>query len=125
MRDQSEPVRGSLPFGWRWIGRSLLLRRGQTVLILFMTGALYAVGLVSPVATQMAVDNIVAGRAGLELAVLAAAAVISIAVEAALYFWRQRLVIELGTFLDRRNSRRAFAHLLRLRTYGTGFSSGE
>ena len=125
MRDQSEPVRGSLPFGWRWIGRSLLLRRGQTVLILFMTGALYAVGLVSPVATQMAVDNIVAGRAGLELAVLAAAAVISIAVEAALYFWRQRLVIELGTFLDRRISRRAFAHLLRLRIDGTGFSSGE
>ena len=125
MRHLSEPAGGSLPFGWRWIGRSLLLRRGQSVLVLIMTGAVYAVSLVFPVATQKAVDHIVAGRAGIELAVLAAAALISIALEAALYFWRQRLVIELGTFLDRRISRRAFAHLLRLRIDGAGFSSGE
>jgi ABC-type bacteriocin/lantibiotic exporter with double-glycine peptidase domain len=67
----------------------------------------------------------VAGRAGLELAGLAAAALLAIGAEAALYFFRQRLVIELGTFLDRRISRRAFAHLLRLRIDGAGFSSGD
>ena len=125
MRDLSEPAGGSLPFGWRWIGRSLLLRRGQSMLVLIMTGVGYAVGLVFPVATQKAVDNIVAGQVGVELAVLAGAAVISIALEAGLHFWRQRLVIELGTFLDRRISRRAFAHLLRLRIDGSGFTSGE
>ena len=125
MRHLSEPAGGSLPFGWRWIGRSLLLRRGQTALVLIMTGAVYAVSLVFPVATQKAVDHIVAGRAGLELALLGTAALASITLEAALSYWRQRRVIELSTFLDRRISRRAFAHLLRLRIDGADFRSGD
>jgi ABC-type bacteriocin/lantibiotic exporter with double-glycine peptidase domain len=125
MRNPFEPAGGPLPFGWRWIGRSLLLRRWQALSVLGMSGIIYAVSLVFPVSMQKAVDTIIAGRAGLELAVLAVAALMSIALEAALYYWRQRLVIELGTFLDRRISRRAFAHLLRLRIDGAGFRSGD
>ena len=107
MRYPFEPAGGPLPFGWPWIGRSLLLRRWQTLTVLLITGAVYAVSLVFPVSTQKAVDTIIAGRVGLDLAVLALAAVLSIALEAALSSWRQKLVIELGTFLDRRISRRA------------------
>ncbi len=125
MRNPFRAAGGRLPFGWRWIARSLLLRRWQAVSMLAMTGVIYAVSLVFPVSTQKAVDTIIAGRAGLELAAFALAALLSIALEAALSYWRQRLVIELGTFLDRRISRRAFAHLLRLRIDGAGFRSGD
>ena len=119
------PPAPQLPFGWRWIGRSLLLRRWQALSILLMTGAVYAVSLVFPVSTQMAVDAIVSRRAGPELAVLTAAALLSIALEAVLFHWRQKRVIDLGSFLDRRISRRAFAHLLRVRIDGPGFRSGD
>jgi ABC-type bacteriocin/lantibiotic exporter with double-glycine peptidase domain len=125
MRNPFGAAGGRLPFGWRWIARSLLLRRRQAVSMLAMTGVIYAVSLVFPVSTQKAVDTIIAGRAGLELAVFAVAALLSIALEGALSYQRQRLVIELGTFLDRRISRRAFAHLLRLRIDGAGFRSGD
>ena len=125
MLNSFEPAELRLPFGWRWIGRSLLLRRWQSLSVLLITGAVYAVSLVFPISAQRAVDDIVAGRVGLELAVLAVLALVSIALEAALHFRQQRLIIELGTFLDRRISRRAFTHLLRSRIDGASFSSGE
>ena len=125
MRHPFEPAGGPLPFGWLWIGRSLLLRRWQTSCVLLITGAVYAVSLVFPISTQKAVDAIIAGKVGVELAALALAALLSIALEAALTSWRQKLVIELGTFLDRRISRRAFAHLMRLRIDVASFRSGD
>ena len=63
-----EPSGRRLPFGWRWISRLLLLRRWQVIYVLIMTGIIYALSLVFPVCTQMAVDSIVAGRTGVELA---------------------------------------------------------
>jgi ABC-type bacteriocin/lantibiotic exporter with double-glycine peptidase domain len=125
VRNPLEPSGKRLPFGWRWIGRLLLLRRWQVMYVLTMTGIIYALSLVFPVCTQKAVDTIVAGRTGLELAVLAAVAVLSTALESALHYWRQGLVNGLGTFLDRRVSRRVFTHLLRLRIDGPAFRSGD
>ena len=70
-------------------------------------------------------DAIVARRADLELVGVAFLAVSAIGVEAAVSYWRQRLVVRLGAFLDRRFSRRAFAHLMRIRIDAPEFRSGE
>ena len=93
--------------------------------LLGLTAVGYGAGLVFPIATQTAVDAIVAGRADLELAGVAFLALAAIGVEAAVSYWRQRLVVRLRAFLDRRLSRRAFAHLMRTRIDGAEFRSGE
>ena len=119
------PAGRPLPFDWRWIIRSLLLRRRAAFAIIMLSVAGYAMGLVFPICTQQAVDAIVAGAANAQLGALGLAALVSIALEAAFSYWRQERIIELGTFLDRRISRPAFAHLLRLRIDTTGFSRVE
>lgn len=116
---------GKSSFDWSWIARSLLLKRKQAGALLGLTAVGYGAGLVFPVATQTAVDAIVAKRADLELAGLALLAVAAIGVEAVVAYWRRRLVVRLGAFLDRRISRRAFAHLMRIRIDGAEFRSGE
>ena len=112
-------------FGWRWLGRSLALRRGQVARLLIAIAAGYGAGLVFPVATQRIVDAIVAGQADLHLLGLALLALLSIAAEVGLTAFRGRLIIALAVFLDRRISRRVFAHLLRVRIDGAAFKSGE
>ena len=112
-------------FGWTWIARSLLLRHKQAGTFIGLTAVGYGANLVLPIATQTAVDAIVGGRADLELAGVAFLALAAIEVEAAVSSWRQRLVVRLGAFLDRRFSRRAFAHLMRIRIDGAEFRSGE
>ncbi len=112
-------------FGWRWLGRSLALRRRQVVRLLLAIAASYGVGLVFPVATQRIVDAIVAGRADLPLLGVAILAILSIGAEILLTAFRGRLIIALAIFLDRRMSRRVFAHLLRVRIDGAGFKSGD
>lgn len=112
-------------FGWTWIARSLLLRHKQAGTFIGLTAVGYGADLVFPIATQTAVDAIVGGRADLELAGVAFLALAAIGVEAAVSYWRQRLVVRLGAFLDRRFSRRAFAHLMRIRIDGAEFRSGE
>lgn len=127
MTDRSDlPAR--LPaFGWRWIGKALMLRRRQALAVLALTGLGYGIGLVFPITIQKAVDAVVAGEATTALVVgLAAAALAAVGLEAAVSYAHQRLLIRLVTFLDRRVSRRAFAQLMRLRTDGAGgFRSGE
>jgi ABC-type bacteriocin/lantibiotic exporter with double-glycine peptidase domain len=103
----------------------LLLRRGQVVSILAMTGMVYAAGLVFPISTQKAVDAIVAGRADWVLAGLALTAVFAVGIEVAVSSWRQKLLIRLVAFIDRRVSRKVFAHLMRARTDRAGFRSGD
>jgi ABC-type bacteriocin/lantibiotic exporter with double-glycine peptidase domain len=103
----------------------LLLRRGQVALILSMTGVVYAAGLVFPISTQKAVDAIVAGRADWVLAGLALTAIVAVGLEAAVSSWRQKVVIRLVAFIDRRVSRKVFAHLLRARIDGADFRSGD
>jgi ABC-type bacteriocin/lantibiotic exporter with double-glycine peptidase domain len=125
MLQRLKPGAGPAPFGWRWIGNLLLLRRRQAAAILLLSGTAYAAGLIFPISTQMAVDAIVAGRSGLPLATFGLVALIAIIVEAGVTYRRERLVIDLGIFLDRRISRRAFAHFMRVRTDGEGFRAGE
>ena len=103
----------------------LLLRRGQVASILVMTGVVYAASLVFPISTQMAVDAIVVGRADWALVGLALTAVAAIGLEAAIASWRQKLVIRLVAFIDRRVSRKVFAHLMRARIDGADFRSGD
>ncbi len=112
-------------FGWRWIGRTLRLRQDRLVRLLLAIAAGYGAALVFPVATQRIVDAIVAGRADLPLLGLAVLAVAFIVAEVALSSYRQSLVIDLGAFLDRRVSRLAFAHLMRVRIDGAAFRTGE
>lgn len=118
-------LRRTLPFGWRWIGRSLFLRRWQALTVIALAGVFYAAGLVLPIATQRAVDAIVARQAGRELAGLFFLALGAIALEAAVYRWQRNLVIDLGSFLERRISRRVFSHLMRVRIDGEAFKSGD
>jgi ABC-type bacteriocin/lantibiotic exporter with double-glycine peptidase domain len=113
------------PFGWRWIGHMLSLRRGQVAAILAMTGIVYAAGLAFPISTQKAVDAIVAGRADWALAGLALAAVVALGIDAAVSSWRQKLVIRLVAFIDRRVSRKVFAHVMRARIDAADFRSGD
>ncbi|MBR1226002.1 hypothetical protein JQ600_13840 [Bradyrhizobium sp. AUGA SZCCT0176] len=100
----------------------LLLRRGQVASILTMTGVVYATGLVFPISTQKAVDAIVAGRADWALAGLALTAIAAVGLEASIASWRQKLVIRLVVFIDRRVSRKVFAHLMRARIDGADFA---
>ena len=116
---------GAAPFGWRWIGRSVLLRRWQAATIIILTGISYAASLVVPISAQKAVDSIIAHRAGLDLAALAVLALGAIALEASVFRWQRSLVVDLGAFLDQRISRRAFTHLMRVRTDGAQFKSGD
>jgi ABC-type bacteriocin/lantibiotic exporter with double-glycine peptidase domain len=113
------------PFGWTWIGRSLLLRRGSVLVIAVMTAIIYLAGLGFPIATQMIVDTIVSRGADPMLILLGVAALLAIAVEAFVTHWRQKLVIDLGGFLDQRIARHVFAHLMRVRVDGAGFRAGE
>lgn len=113
------------PFGWRWIGHCLLLRRRQSIGLIAVTAAGYAAGLIFPIATQKGVDEIVAGHATPHLAGLALIAVAAVVVEAAFAHVRQWLVIALATFLDKRISRRIFTHLMRVRVDGEQFRPGE
>jgi ATP-binding cassette subfamily B protein len=103
------------PFGWHWVWRSLRLRKWHLAAVLALTLADYAAGLVFPLCTQQAVDLIAAGVVGMQLVWLAAAAVASIGVEAALTSLRQKLVIRVTNFIDRRLARKAFLHLMRRR----------
>ncbi len=115
----------SAAFGWSWIVHSLFLRRKQALILLALTGAGYAVTLVFPITVQTAVDAIVAKRADLRLGGIAFLAIASIGVEVAITSRRQTLLVDLGLFLSRRFSRRAFAHLMRARIDGSDVRSGE
>src|SRR3954452_9429065 len=83
MHDRVKSVGQPSSFGWHWIRRMLLLRRGQVTSILAMTGAVCAAVLVFPISTQKAVEAIVAGRADWVLAGLALTAIAAVALEAA------------------------------------------
>ncbi len=125
MRDFFKKNGDDVAFGWSWIAHSLFLRRKQALILLALTGAGYAVTLVFPIAVQTAVDAIVAKRADLRLGGIAFLAIASIGVEVAITSRRQSLLVDLGLFLSRRFSRRAFAHLMRVRIDGSEFRSGE
>ena len=92
-------------FGWRWIARSIMIRRFAVSLILFMTAVIYAAGLAFPISTQWAVDAIVSGQAGGELFVFALIAVLAILLEGWVTHVRVKRVTDLISFLDRRISK--------------------
>ncbi|WP_298967360.1 ATP-binding cassette domain-containing protein [uncultured Methylobacterium sp.] len=121
----SVPGRSSSTFGWRWIAGCLRLRRGQVLGLAGLIAAGYGAGLVFPVATQRIVDAIVAGHVDASLTGLALLAVAAIALDVGIPYVRQRLIIALGAFLDRRIARRLFAHLMRVGVDGTPVRSGE
>ncbi len=102
-------------FGWRWVWRSLRLRKWHLLAVFTLTVAVYAAGLVLPLCTQQAVDLIAAGAVNAHLVWLGAAAIVAIGIEAALTSARQKLVIGLTDFLRRRISSRTFLHLMRKR----------
>ena len=103
----------------------MLLRRRQAAILLAMTTVVYAVGLVFPISIQKAVDLIARGHARIALIGLVVAVLVATAIEAILMRARQRLVIDMATFIDRRIARIAFVHLMRARIDGTRFQSGE
>jgi ATP-binding cassette subfamily B protein len=103
------------PFGWRWVWRSLRLRKWHLAAVLALTLGDYAAGLVFPLCTQQALDLIAAGAVGVPLLWLGAAAVAAVGAEAALTSLRQKIVIRVTNFIDRRISRKAFLHLMRRR----------
>jgi ABC-type bacteriocin/lantibiotic exporter with double-glycine peptidase domain len=103
------------PFGWAWAWRTLWLRKWQLLAVFGLTITVYGAGLVLPICTQRAVDLIAAGNAGLPLVGLGLGAIVAIAAEAVLMSTREKVVISLLAFLERRISRRAFLHLMRRR----------
>jgi hypothetical protein len=103
------------PFGWAWAWRTLWLRKWQLLAVFGLTITVYGAGLVLPICTQRAVDLIAAGNAGLPLVGLGIGAIVAIAAEAVLMSTREKVVISLLAFLERRISRRAFLHLMRRR----------
>jgi subfamily B ATP-binding cassette protein HlyB/CyaB len=115
MASESPRAATRIAFGWAWVWRSLWLRKWQLGAVFILTVAVYAAGLVLPVFTQRAVDMIAAGVASPLLVWLAAGALAAIAVEAVLTSWRQRLVLGLGRYLDRRIARKSFLHVMRMR----------
>ena len=125
MLHRFEPGSPPVHFGWRWIGRSLFLRRRQMLGVLLLTASAYAVGLIYPISTQKVVDAIVAKQADSWLIVFALAAIVALILDAGLNYWRRRLIIALGTFLDRRISRLAFVHFMRARIDGQGARAGD
>ena len=112
-------------FSWRWIARSLLLRRRQAGLLFVLSMVVFASGLVFPIAIQKAVDRIVAHRLGLDLPLLAIAVGTALVIECHASRVRQNLVNELGIFLDRRISRLTVAHILRARLDTRDFTTGD
>ena len=111
--------------GWAWIWRSLLLRKWRLGSVFLMTAGVYASGLAQPVLAQRAVDAILAGASPASLLGLGGGALAAMLAEALLTYRRQALVIELGSFLDRRVARRAFLHLMRMRIDAGAFEAGQ
>jgi len=103
-------------FGWTWVWHTLLLRKWELVAVFLLTLGVYAAGLVMPIFTQRAVDAIANGTASAQLIWLASGAIAAIGIEAALTALRQSFVQRLIRFLSRRMSRKAFLHLMRMRT---------
>ena len=131
VRDESMPAaRGSQlakkrGFDWAWVWRRLLLRKWHLAAVLLLTVCVYAAGLVLPIFTQRAVDIIAGGTASLELVWLATGALVAIILEAVLTSLRESLVIRLCSFLERRISRLAFLHLMRMRVDLGKFAAGD
>ncbi|TRL32746.1 ATP-binding cassette domain-containing protein [Methylosinus sporium] len=125
MHDQ-EYVRGKrYLFGWKWIWRSLIIKRQNTFTILMMTGLGYAFTVLFPISIQIIVDTAVKGHDLYRLLSVSTLALSVIFIEAAISNQRQKLVISLGTFLERRISRLMFSHLMRARIDNIYISSGE
>jgi ABC-type bacteriocin/lantibiotic exporter with double-glycine peptidase domain len=113
------------PFGWAWVWGSLWLRKWELVATFLLTVAVYAAGLVLPIFTQRAVDMIANGTAGRQLVWLGIGAIAAVGIEAALTSLRQSLVMRLISFLNRRISRKAFMHLMRMRIDLGVFPAGD
>ena len=118
-------LRRAADFGWLWLLRSLRPRRWQLVAVIGLTACVYVASLALPVGTQMAIDSITRGRADLSLAVLFLALAASVVIETLASKRRQRLIIQLGGFLDRRISRAAFVQLMRMRIDTTERRAGD
>jgi subfamily B ATP-binding cassette protein HlyB/CyaB len=113
------------PFGWAWVWGSLWLRKWELVATFLLTVAVYAAGLVLPIFTQRAVDMIANGAAGRQLVWLGIGAIAAVGIEAALTSLRQSLVMRLISYLNRRISRKAFMHLMRMRIDLGVFPAGD
>jgi ABC-type bacteriocin/lantibiotic exporter with double-glycine peptidase domain len=118
-------VKAARLFGWAWVWGSLWLRKWELVAVFLLTVAVYAAGLVLPICTQRAVDMIANGTAGRQLVWLGTGATAAVGIEAALTSLRQSLVMRLINFLDRRISRKAFLHLMRMRIDLGVFPAGD
>ena len=97
----------------------------RSIAVFLLTVAVYAAGLVLPICTQRAVDMIANGTAGRQLVWLGTGATAAVGIEAALTSLRQSLVMRLISFLDRRISRKAFLHLMRMRIDLGVFPAGD
>lgn len=115
--DRRMPPRRNANFGWLWLFRTLRPRRSQLTAVIGLTACVYAAGLALPVGTQLAIDGIIKGHADLSLVLLFLflALAASIMIETLASKRRQRQIMDLGRFLDRRISRAAFVQLMRMR----------
>lgn len=117
--------RSHISFGWTWLWRALLLRRKTMVLIVLTTGLIYATGLIIPLCTQQAIDSIFSHWEKMHLVILALIAVVAVVMEAVLSRWRQVLVMNLGTYLEKRISKYVFLQFMRMRSDREQLGSGN
>lgn len=87
--------------GWRWLINRVASKRRSVFLLLLLNLLVYLVGIAFPVLTQKAVDAITSSPDPTVPIFLLVAALLALAGEYGLSIWRQRYLIEIGTFVDR------------------------
>ncbi|HWA38952.1 MAG TPA: peptidase domain-containing ABC transporter [Burkholderiales bacterium] len=101
-------------FGFRWFVPELLKYRAIWRDVLIASAAIMAIGLATPLCTQVVIDKVVVHQTASTLAVVAAALAIFLVFNAAMSWMRQYLVLHTGNRVDAVLATSVLGHLLRL-----------
>ncbi|PYE30258.1 ABC-type bacteriocin/lantibiotic exporter with double-glycine peptidase domain [Rhizobium sp. PP-WC-1G-195] len=115
----------SIPLGWRWVWRSLRMRRGSVALLILSTLASYLALVAVPVIVQSAVDATLSGKDFSLVLGLALALGLFFLIDAQSQYLSEKSIQEIGLFIERRMSRSLLISLFKRPTDYTRDGDGE
>ena len=105
---------GKRAFGFRWFVPELARHRGIWRDVLAASAAIQAIGLATPLFTQVVIDKVVVHHTQSTLLAVAVGLAIFLVFNAAITWMRQYLVLHTGNRVDAVLATQVFAHLFRL-----------
>lgn len=112
-------------FSWSALVRILMIRKRHIAWIALLTLLIYALSLSIPIAIQISVDTIINQGMSNILYIVILIALFSVLFESILTNIRQKMMINVGSFLDRHISKKAFTRMLGIRIHIYGPMLGD